>query len=92
MKFFLLFIFGIMTQTASYKEKFCFNCKFFVPSNDGDVIYGKCKMFQDTLEKNKFLVSGVRSESDYTYCSTARSCDSLCGPHGHFHVRKYNKK
>jgi len=83
-----------MTQTASYKEKFCFNCKFFIPPNDGDINYGKCKMFPHAVENNNFLISGVRSESDisYRYCSTARSCDSLCGPYGHYHVRKYKKK
>jgi len=96
MKFFLLFIFAIMTQTASYKEKFCFNCKFFIPPNDRDIDinYGKCKMFQNTIENNNFLISGVRSEIDisYMYCSTARSFESLCGPYGHYHVRKYEKK
>lgn len=92
---FLLFLFYIitLTQIESYKEKFCFNCKYFIPSSNG-VNHGKCKMFPTGIENNNFLVSGVRSdtESSYRFCSTARSCDTLCGPYGHYHIRKYKKK
>ena len=91
MKLFLLFMFVIITE--SYKEKFCFNCKYFIPSLNQDVNNGKCKMFPTVTEHTNFLVSGVRSDNDlsYRYCSTARSCDTLCGPSGHYHVRKYKK-
>ena len=94
MMIFLLFLFTIITQTQSYKEKFCFNCKHFIPPLDGDISYGKCKMFSTITDNNNFLVSGVRSdiELSYRYCSTARSCDTLCGPYGHYHIRKYKKK
>lgn len=94
MNSFFLFLFYIITQTESYKEKFCFNCKHFIPPLDGDVVNGKCKLFSTVTENNNFLVSGVRSQNEisYRYCSTARSCDTLCGPYGHYHVRKYKKK
>lgn len=92
---FLLFIFSIISQTDSYKEKFCFNCKYFIPSRDQNVNTGRCKIFSIVSEDTNFLVSGVRSDNELSYkyyCSTARSCDTLCGPSGHYHVRKYKKK
>lgn len=91
---FLLFLFSIISQTDSYKEKFCFNCKYFIPSLTQDVTNGKCKMFPSGTQNSDFLISGVRSDNEfsYRYCSTARSCDTLCGPSGHYHVRKYKKK
>jgi hypothetical protein len=90
----LFFILLIITQSESYKEKFCFNCKYFIQSPDQNTEFGKCKMFPNSIENNNFLVTGQSTKDDlsYRYCSTARSCDSLCGPYGHYHVRRYKKK
>ena len=73
--------------------KFCINCKFFTKSLNSEFKYGKCALFPTIkykevyalfpLEKHdlQYLVCGIRN-TDYFYCSTARSCDKMCGIEG----------
>ena len=61
--------------------KFCINCKFFTKSLNSEFKYGKCALFPLEKRDLQYLVCGIRN-TDYFYCSTARSCDKMCGIEG----------
>lgn len=75
--------------------KLCINCKYFINDNiiSSNYIFGKCDFFKEALSDNSHLINGgVKTESYYyPYCSTARSCEHLCGEKGK-HYKKNNKK
>ena len=91
MRCLLLFIFVIIIE--SQKPKFCFNCKYFIPSLSDDIKFGSCQKFPIVHENTDFLVSGVNIESEtiYYYCSTARLFNDYCGVIGKYHIRKYTR-
>jgi hypothetical protein len=55
--------------------------------------FGKCGFFTEK-ENDHYLMTGVKEEISYynKYCSTARSCEHLCGEEGKYYKRKYVKK
>jgi hypothetical protein len=69
--------------------KTCVNCKFFINSFTGDNEYGKCSFFP-MLDENdvNYLVTGIKGNIEYHYCSTARKTHDMCGIEG----KKYKKK
>lgn len=77
-------------------QKFCVDCKFYIPHNDifgfgGRNEFGKCKLYYEvTDDKSDFLVTGVNKPYiiEYKYCSICRNNDNLCGEEG----KKYEKK
>jgi hypothetical protein len=73
-----------MIQSCKINEKFCVNCKYFIPNKHGNDL-GKCSMFTYTNTKN--LITGENNKNEYHYCSIARNRDYLCG----VNATKYKK-
>jgi hypothetical protein len=57
-----------------------------------DTKYGKCSLFTKTERNVNYLVTGIDDTSldDYYYCSTARTCDTMCGEEGKEYIKKRN--
>jgi predicted nucleic acid-binding Zn ribbon protein len=73
-------------------QKFCVNCKHFIPSQTG-LQFGKCALFERE-DTNHFLVTGVENKQDThnLYCQTARNDERMCGEEGKMYTRKYTKR
>lgn len=75
---------------ASKQPKLCVNCKHFIPDTHSNFFrndeFGKCRLFP-------LLVTGKQkvSETDYSYCSTARSYEHYCGKKGNFYSDEKTK-
>jgi hypothetical protein len=77
-----------LTFSVEIKPKFCVNCRYFIPNTDGlKTEYGKCSIFP--YENSKYLVDGIIRDTEYFTCSTARSCEKLCGKNGNRYKKKY---
>ena len=71
-------------------KKFCVNCKYYITDGLSD----KCRAFQK--DDFTFLVrptsnnnnSSTIDLTNYYYCTTARSIDSMCGIQGIHYVQK----
>lgn len=88
---FSLFSILVLTLSVEIKPKFCVNCRYYLPSPDGlKPEYGKCSIFP--FENSKFLVDGIIRDTEYFTCSTARSCEKLCGKIGVKYKKKYVRK
>lgn len=86
-----IFMFLVATNIANaIKPKFCHNCKYFVANGMPDK-FGKCSLFPIISKDDYYLVTGVNEarDAEYSYCSTARSMEHMCGEEGALHVRKY---
>ena len=92
MKYIFVIICSIVLQTLSLKEiqpKLCINCKHFI-TDEGNGEYGKCFLFPKTEDKTKYLVNGIQeNNNEYSYCSTARTFDYMCGENGKMYKKKY---
>ena len=80
---------GVNLHWYKLNEKFCVNCKYFIPNIDSIDKYGKCSMF--SLGDSKFLFSGNNNDRDFYYCSSARGSNNLCGKNATKYVKKYKK-
>jgi len=78
LKLFLLYTLSSIAL-PSIALSFCKNCKHFI--KNGAIQYGKCGFFPIKVKDN-YLVTGIKSENDYFYCSTAREFDRMCGYEG----------
>lgn len=93
----------ISTSCYGLKEKnICSDCKYFIHNKNFDASFGKCLLFpkinhvskkEERRRLNEFLVTGIqkepfREEPEYYFCSTARSCEYMCGESG----KKYKDK
>lgn len=90
MKYIFLIICSIILPGFSLKKaipNLCINCKFFINSVTSENKHGKCSLFPREENSLNFLVSGVE-ENEYSYCTTARMFDNMCGKEG----REYKKK
>lgn len=74
MKFLLLLVVPI------FSLKFCIHCKHFITDNKEN-IFGKCKMFPQIENKINYLINGIEKDG-YSYCSTARQYEKMCGENG----------
>ena len=56
--------------------------------------FGRCKLFPKDNIDNSMLVTGVKEtkEIEYSYCSTARSFEYMCGQKGKLYKKKYTKR
>ena len=83
----------MLFMSSNTKPKFCYNCRYFVSDGDTEE-FATCSLFQTIYNKGPFLVSGVENTPTfvYTFCSTARIFNHLCGEEGNAHRRKYVKK
>jgi hypothetical protein len=75
-----------MTLSVEIKPKFCVNCRYYLPYGLGPE-YGKCSIFP--FENSKYMVDGIIRDTEYFSCSTARSCEKLCGKAGNKYKKKY---
>lgn len=78
------------------KPKLCVNCKYFIKPipyayfSESDMEYGVCSLFPKSSDNRfKSLVTGISKNkiTEYTYCSTARKFNDMCGEEG----KKYKK-
>ena len=71
--------------------RWCNNCVHFIPCPVGEE-FGQCSMFP-IVKKDNFLVTGKKkptTQEEYSYCSTARTFNHMCGKRGHlFFPKKY---
>ena len=79
----------LFANSLTIKTKFCVNCKHFIPHEHNNE-FGKCAFF--VYENSKFLVDGIVRENEYYTCSTARSCNNLCGKEGVKYRKRYTKR
>ena len=70
--------------------KLCVNCKFFKHSFMGNK-YGKCALFPKDSKDEDNIDYFVTGKTDFTYCSTARIADDMCGKEGTKYIHKPNK-
>lgn len=71
-------------------EKFCINCKHFRPSLFSDNSFGKCSIYpREMSNKIDYLVTG-KPNKEYSYCSTARIYENMCGSNGRNYETKIN--
>jgi len=90
MKNIFVIICSIIIPVFSLNEitpKLCVNCKFFMKNVISGNTYGKCSFFPKT-EMNIDLVTGIKTDSKYHYCSIARDYDDMCGKQGKQYVHK----
>ena len=71
------FLFLLVIPIFSLKYR---NCKHFITDNKEN-IFGKCKMFPQIENKINYLINGIEKDG-YTYCSTARQFEKMCGENG----------
>lgn len=72
MRWILLFV-----VANALTPKLCIHCKHFIGN-------GKCRFF--SYKEDDDLVTGKVQETQYRYCSTARSSERLCGKKGKQYV------
>jgi hypothetical protein len=93
MKYIFIIICSIILPIVSLKPNICINCKYFLPSHTD--LFGKCSFFP-IIKENKidYLVTGEPKEDElgYSYCSTARKFDDMCGEEGKMYKKKRNTK
>jgi hypothetical protein len=90
----LLIFFVTILSCYSLKidnSKFCVNCKYFQPHVDFKTL-GKCSKFLNPTPEfdDDYLVTGeiIDKPKVYTYASTARQFDFLCGIEGKLYEKK----
>lgn len=81
-----------ITLTTPTKVNICVNCKHYIKvvrfaGITGDPSFSKCALFpKDNLEeKVEYVVTGKKVKpilKKYSYCSTARSFENMCGIEG----------
>jgi hypothetical protein len=79
----------LFANSLGTKTKFCVNCKHFIPHEHNNQ-FGKCSFF--VYENSKFLVDGIIRDDEFFSCSTARSCESLCGKNAKEYRKKYTRR
>jgi len=90
MKNIIAVIFSIVVPVLSLHEitpKLCVNCKFFMSNFLSGNSYGKCSLFPKT-EMEIDLVTGMKRDAKYQFCSIARDYDHMCGKEGKKYVSK----
>ena len=89
MKYILPFI--LLTEIVSLnppiKPNLCVNCKFFMNDFISGNKYGKCSLFPKT-EMDIDLVTGIKKNYKYQFCSIARDYDDMFGKEGKKYINK----
>jgi len=81
-------IYFLLLFVLSNAEKICINCKHSQQSFLSHPSFAKCKIFPIEVDnKIEYLVSG-RPKTEYSYCSTARQFENMCGPSGKYYEKK----
>jgi len=88
----LIIFFSLMLPIIAFQgepQKLCIHCKHFTKEFFDSNSFGKCKLFPRETNSNVYLVDGKTNPgTDYSYCSTARMSDDMCGIDGYFFVKK----
>jgi len=69
------------------KPNLCVNCRFFTKSFIIGNQYGRCCLFPKT-EMDTDLVTGIKKDANYQFCSIARNYDDMCGKEGKKYIKK----
>ena len=89
----LIIILSLIIPVLSLTElqpKLCVNCKFFMNNFISGNKYGKCSFFPKR-EMTIDLVTGIKKDSNYQFCSIARDYDDMCGKEGKKYINnRYN--
>ena len=89
----LLFFLLFTNSIYSSKEKFCVNCRHFVPAGPFcEDKFGRCKLYPikpepEMVHEMNYLVSGKR-KLEYRFCSFAREDEQSCGKSGKYYTEK----
>jgi hypothetical protein len=98
----MTYLFAILSTSIMYmiflssslemkQTKICVNCQHFIqPKNGLKDEFGKCSKLP--YASSKFLVDGIVRDDEFYSCSTARSCNLLCGKDAKEYRKKYTKK
>jgi hypothetical protein len=77
-------IHDLFVFTYGLTPKLCIHCKHFMTSVTNPE-FGKCRTFPRNDIGDHYLVTGKNEvKKDYSYCSTARRYESLCGNKGKY--------
>jgi hypothetical protein len=90
MRTILIIIFSLIIPVFSLTEiqpKLCVNCKFFKNDFISGNEYGKCYFFPKR-EMDIDLVTGIKKDAKYQFCSIARDYDDMCGKEGKKYINK----
>lgn len=78
--------------SATQIPKLCINCKFYTKELLTDSRFGQCTLFPIKKENDYFFVNGYKKDNiEYSYCSTTRKYDNMCGNEAKFYKNKYKK-
>jgi len=85
-----IILFCYVLPIFSLQEKLCVNCKYFKKTFLSDNKFGKCSLFPKEETTKYHLVDGSsnKPETEYTYCSIARSYNDMCGSDGFYFSKK----
>ena len=72
---------------SEIKPNLCVNCRFFTKSFIIGNQYGRCCLFPKT-EMDTDLVTGIKKDANYQFCSIARNYDDMCGKEGKKYIKK----
>jgi len=82
----LLATFVVLTN--AFTPKLCVHCKHFITDGACGPEFGKCRALPTSRVDNNYLVTGISTiKIDYSYCSTARQYEQLCGNTGKLFVK-----
>jgi hypothetical protein len=55
--------------------------------------YGKCSLFPMTQRiDTDYLVTGIKKNDDFQYCSIVRDSDNMCGREGKKYINKLDNR
>jgi len=96
MKNIFIIICSIIIPVFSLKEitpNLCINCKFFMNNFISGNTYGKCSFFPKKETKDvDYLVTGIKKDATYSFCSIARDYDDMCGKEGKKYISKVDNR
>lgn len=90
MKDIFIIILSIFIPFLSFSEverRLCVNCKFFKGNFIIGDEYGRCSFFSER-EMTIDLVTGIKKDAKYQFCSIARDNDDMCGKEGKRYINK----
>jgi hypothetical protein len=81
MKYIVILWCMMLGYSYDITPKYCVNCMFFRKEWMTDNRHGKCSLFLLASSSVDELVTGHK-HTEYHYCSSARSEDTMCGREG----------
>lgn len=78
-------------STNPIRPNLCVNCRYFTKEIFMPSKFGKCLVFpREDNTSDYFLVNGRKqnTKTDFSYCSTARNLEHMCGKEGKLYEKK----